>query len=197
MLRHFLLIAVILGAHTAAAQDKEKPKPVTTKVTLEPKIDYHQPGAPMPRLDLITFDTLKHSKKYYRHHKEAIDTTMRKLTDKDFDNKGNLIVMMFNPTCGHCEDQTDQFEKNISLFSNTRLVMLSNLTMKTYMPDFIKNHHVKDYPAISIGMDNADFIKETFLYSALPQINVYSKDRKLIKIYNGEVKIDSLKQYID
>ena len=47
-----------------------------------------------------------------------------------------------------------------------------------------------------MGLDSANFINSVFLYKTLPQINIYSPERKLLKIFNGDVAIDSLKRYI-
>ena len=118
------------------------------------------------------------------------------MTDKDLDNRGNLLVMMFNPTCSHCQDETVVLEKNIFLFKKTELVFLANPVMKAYLPDYVNMLHVGEYPSIHVGIDSSDFINKVFLYQSLPQINIYDKHRKLVKIYNGEVAIDSLKQYI-
>ncbi|NDA64813.1 MAG: hypothetical protein EBX50_22730, partial [Chitinophagia bacterium] len=133
------------------------------------------------------------------HHEEAPDTALvytKIITDKNVPAKGNLFLMIFNPTCGHCEDQTDQFIKNISLFNKSNLVLVTNPVMRGYLPDFIKNHHIKDHPQIQVGVDSSGYISNTFLYGSLPQINIYNSDLKLIKMYQGEVVIDSLKQYI-
>ncbi|MBC7552565.1 MAG: hypothetical protein H7257_01160 [Taibaiella sp.] len=195
MLRQLIVFSAILLSTAATGQVKDNIVPAKAAET---KTDYHQPGSPMPALHVATFDTLKRSKRFLRQHEGDSSVPLTKvLHAKDFDNKGNLIVMMFNPTCGHCEDQTDRFEKNTALFVNTRLLLLANLTMKAYLPDFIKNHKINNYPMFTIGMDNGDFIKETFLYQSLPQINIYDKNRKLVRMYNGEVPMDSLKQFID
>ncbi len=114
----------------------------------------------------------------------------------DFDNGANLFVMMFNPTCSHCEDETELLEKNISVFKKSKIILMANPMMWDYLPNFMKSFHVLDYPTITAGSDSS-FINKVFLYQTLPQINIYDKDRKLIKTYNGEVMIDSLKKYAE
>ena len=74
---------------------------------------------------------------------------------------------------------------------------MANPGMKQYLPDFINRQHLYEYPAFQIGIDSSDFINKIYLFQMLPQINIYDHDRKLIKTYNGEVPIDSLKQYIE
>ena len=75
--------------------------------------------------------------------------------------------------------------------------MIANKYMQAYLLNFVRSINVEDYPAIIIGTDSINFIDKIFLYSALPQINIYDGNRKLIKTYTGEVVIDSLKKYIE
>ena len=206
MIRVLITVFCLTGTLFAAAQQTNSKDSTASKKEVVTPIDYHQPDAPMPRLKLVTLDTLskefsgKALRKLNKKSSKAMGyaSVTRIITNKDIDSRGNIFTMMFNPTCGHCEDQTEIMKKNIDLFQHSRLYLVANANMKTYLPDFIKNHKTHDfYPIMTVGMDSADFIKETFLYGALPQINIYSKDHKLIKSYNGEVSIDSLKQYID
>lgn len=199
MLKNLFLAVVLLAFVPGIAQT------TTDKV----EKDYHEPGAEMPAFKLVTFDSVdyKLSKKerieMKKNHQPDVKFVKRGkiLTERDFDNKGNLIVMMFNPLCGHCEDQTDMIARNATVFTeggkDTRVILMANTNMVTYLPDFIKNHKVNQYPVFKIGMDSSGFIKETFLYSALPQINIYDKNRKLLKIYTGGVRMDSLLQYVE
>jgi len=140
--------------------------------------EYKTIGAPLPDLRIIT-------------------SKNQEITNNTVKNKANLIVMLFNPTCGHCEDETAMLEKNMYLFKETKLLMAAAPMMGPYLENFEHTYKPGDYPQILIGIDSNHLIDRTFLYQALPQINVYDKKRKLIKIFSGETPIDSLKQYIE
>lgn len=194
-----LLLAFTTLAATAQQKNANQPKPVPKP---EEKIDYERIGSPMPPLLLVTLDTFPPGKKQDKLIKRTpglmrSPQNTKVYSDKYFDNNANLIVMMFNPTCGHCEDQADRFSGKIDSFGKTRLILLANQQMKVYLPNFIKNHHTTDHPAVmTVGYDSTDFIKNTFLYQALPQINIYSPDRKLIRTFSGNVQMDTLMQYM-
>lgn len=200
MIRKIFFAGFMMVTTMAVAQQKNAGDPKPKKA--EEKIEYDHLGAPMPQLWMITLDTMPPTKKENKMMKKTPGMmrsadNKRMYTDKYYDNKANLIVMMFNPTCGHCEDQTERFIKNIDTFKKSKLVLLANPQMKQYLPNFVKNHHIADYPGvISLGYDSTDFIKNTFLYQALPQINIYSADRKLIRTFSGNVLMDTLVQYI-
>jgi len=202
MLHKILVIAMALLSCGAYAQDKKVIAPAAP--AKEEKIDYTKVGAPMPPIRLVTLDTLSAAAqaKIAKKKRNPTDTThrqhiTREYNEDEFANRSNLLVMIFNPNCGHCEDQTERFIKNLDMFNRTRFVMMCVPATQEYLPGFIKNHKVKEYDKITIGIDSSDFVKKTFLYSALPQINIYDRHRKLIKAYSGEVVIDSLRQYVD
>lgn len=104
--------------------------------------------------------------------------------------------MMFNPTCGHCEDVTLMLEKNLDLFKDNQLVLISGAAMMPYLDYFQATTKVFDYPRIRVGVDSAGTIEKTFVYNALPQINVYDKQGRLQKIFSQQITIDSLKPYL-
>jgi protein-disulfide isomerase len=208
----FFLSFLFVAANTFAQQGKTTEKQA-------PEIDYKQPGAPLPRFKVLLYqDTSKktmaetkagqesitnesrQSRKRKKHSVDGYDASApasgKYLTEANLADDVNFLVMMFNPTCGHCQDETVMLEKNISLFKKSRIIMLATPVMYPYLHDFVAMQHVNDYPQISVGIDSSRFMDNAFIYGALPQINVYSGDRKLLKIYNGEVSIDSLKQYI-
>jgi len=74
--------------------------------------------------------------------------------------------------------------------------MVADQLTRPYLPLFVKSFHIAEYPSIYIGFDVSNFIKELFLYQPLPQVNIYSADRKLLRTFTGEIVIDSLKRYI-
>jgi hypothetical protein len=194
-------IAILLPALLWAQTDVK-----TTENATLPNIDYKQAGAPMPPFMFMSYnDTTPAArkpevmaKKYTPQQlaeRTANDYTF--MNEADFDNKGNLFVMMFNPTCSHCEDVTFMLEKNATLFKKTKVVLLANRMMNMYIPYFAERHQIAYHPFMYIGYDSSRFIDNAYLYQALPQINIYGPDRKLIKTYAGEVPMDTLKKYID
>jgi len=113
-------------------------------------------------------------------------------------NGSNLLVMMFNPTCDHCEEQTRILESNIALFQKSKILMVSGPMMVPLLSYFDANTHISQYPTATVTVDSAAVISRLFNYVALPQINIYSgKDLRLLKTFNGVTPIDSLKAYIE
>jgi hypothetical protein len=175
MLRKLLILTLLLcNLHVAAQKNKQKAVPDPMSVL---PVNYREPGSILPPMNVMTMDN-------------------KKITNADVANDANFFLMLFNPTCDHCERQTDSLREHIGLFKKSKLVLVATPITKTYVPSFIQGHKLENYPQIQVGIDSA-LCDRTFVYMSLPQINIYNKDRVLIKIFSGNVAIDSLKKYIE
>ena len=222
MIRPVLVIFLVFISLLSIAQNKGAT--ALSKITDSasgPKIDYTQVGAPMPPFKVMVFrDTAKINPgtclpisvaSNSEHKGKGKKTPKLKnkggnvniadykeyITNDDFNNKANLFVMIFNPNCGHCEDETFLLEKNIGLFKKSRIILMANLVMWDYLPNFSRSLHLGDYPNFILGTVNSDFVNNIFLYKPLPQINIYDHQHKLLKTFTGEVAIDSLSACIE
>ncbi len=205
MLRKLLTFICILGTLFLNAQNKDSVKKTKLKTIETPadiKIDYTAIGADMPPLIGIPVDTLiqngvikKHKKSFLKKKRNTIND-LNIITNKDLKIGANLFVMIFNPTCSHCVEETELLKKNVSLFHKSRLFMVANRSTAIYVTDFVKQRNTRKYPQITVAMDSTNFISQAYLYKALPQINVYDKNHKLLKSFCGDLPIDSLKQFI-
>jgi len=181
MIRKLLIIALLLSGANAFAQHTKantgKAKENAPDTSKSKVIDYKEIGSPLPDFLIQTEDN-----KLY--------------TQDDFNNGANLFVIMFNPTCSHCMDETRTLEKGDSVFKKSKIVFLGKPAVRSYLPKFITDLKTNDYPRMTIGIDSFNVNDKLYLYSLLPQINIYDKSRKLIKVFKGETPIDSLKSYI-
>lgn len=182
-MRKLLIITCLLSTGFVAfgkwQWKKKKKEPQATTVAADSSVDYKQLGAPMPPIRMIT-------------EKKKI------ITEKDVANDANLFVIMFNPTCGHCQDETVLIGKNIKRFRKSKVLLLASPNMESLLSHFEGATNVsKFHPTMQVGLDSADFITKTFRYEALPQINIYDKDRKLVKILNGDIPMKDLEPFIE
>ena len=138
---------------------------------------YKQIGGPMPPIRVV-------------YPKKAV------YTENTLKNDANLFVMIFNPTCEHCEEMAFNLEQSLNLFKKSHIVLMATPGMGPYLEFFENGTKVQKYPKIKMGLDSAGFIERTYNDIMLPQINIYNADRKLIKSFSGITTIDSLKQYI-
>ncbi len=176
MFRNLLIISGLLSITFFAYADKKDKQGAGTSQKSD-SVNYKEIGAPMPQLQL----ELEGGKV---------------LTNKSVQNKANLLVVMYNPLCEHCQEQTSTLIQNIHLFKKTKALYLTTAEMWAYVNLFETATKYSRYPQLVVGIDRSGFGDKVFLYQPLPQINIYDAERKLIKVFTGGVPIDSLKPYI-
>lgn len=185
MQRKLLIILCLTGSvfiSFGQKKKKNKSEAVATTNTDTAKIDYKALGSPMPDIRMLV----------------SKGKTMGSeiITPGSLSKKKNVLVMMFNPTCGHCQDETILFKKHIDAFQQTEMLLIADTVMREYMEFFENVTRASEAPAIKVGLEQTGFINKAFIYKSLPQLNIYDRDRKLVKIFTGDVPIDSLKPYI-
>ena len=93
MFRKLLIITCLSGiVFTTLAQKNRKSKDL---VTIGDQTEYKKTGAPLPDV------------RFYSKEGKYI-------TNKDLANDASLIIMLFNPTCEHCEDQARLFKEYLT-----------------------------------------------------------------------------------
>lgn len=138
--------------------------------------DYKLVGAPLPTMRMV-------------------DSFHKEYNEKSFDSKHNLFLFMFNPTCGHCISMAKLIGDNAKLFSENHIVFMAGPQMMPYLSSFYQATKIGNHPEIKVGIDSAYAIEKIYTYHTLPQLNIYSKERKLIKTFQGDIPLDTLKAY--
>ena len=180
MKRNVLIIACLLGLITIAFGQKKKKKqtenyPVVTNLTIpgtaflrptstatEPKFDYKQMNAPLPKFSIINHES-------------------KDITANVTQSGGNLILMMFNPTCEHCEEETRTFIQNIFLFQKSKILLVAAPNQISNLGYFDATVKFSQYPStLTVAVDSAQLIEKIFTYKTLPQINIY--DAKSLRL---------------
>ena len=179
MARNLFTSLLVLVGYSLSAQNAA---PMPAKFTT----DFTEIGSPLPPFMATTLDPVP-----------GKPGRTKVITDKDVKNDANLFVMIFNPVCEHCEDETFMIEKNIGLFKKSKIVLICNKMQRQYLNNFLLITHNKDYPMIKIGVDSTDYIKKTLTYDQIPQINIYDHNRKLLRVFSGGAPVDSFARYIE
>lgn len=168
MLKKILaLSAALLCLYTLSpAQQKE-----------EAKVSYREIGSVLPPMRVIGRDSLE-------YHAAGV---------KD---GHNFFLVLFNPTCGHCIRMGVAIGEHESDFKDNKVLFLAGGQMMPYMKSFFEQTKLDQHPGIKVGIDSAQAVDRLFSYKTLPQINIYDKNRVLIKSFYGDTPLDSLRRYV-
>jgi peroxiredoxin len=117
--------------------------------------------------------------------------TNSSISKKDLPRNTPILVIYFNPDCEHCQYEAIELRKNIGLFKDVKILMISPATKKEIIT-FFEEYHLKDYPQVVPLMDiNSNFFN-VFGMVMTPLIIIYDKDQHLVKYFKGEARIENV-----
>jgi hypothetical protein len=100
------------------------------------------------------------------------------------------VFFYFDPTCEHCQKQTESIISHRQEFQNVRFYFLSVASQKE-IDSFYRYYHLDEQPNIFVGIDYQFSFYNAFLPSTIPYMAVYNDKRALAKVYNGAADIHS------
>jgi len=117
--------------------------------------------------------------------------SVTKINTQNVANAKRTILMYVSPDCEHCHNMTTELLKNIHLFRDVQIYMLSPLAL-TDLKEFYNSFHLGDYKNIIVGRDYGFAFDKIFNAPTFPCTVIYNKDKKLVKMYRGEISIDKI-----
>ncbi len=102
-----------------------------------------------------------------------------------------VIMMFFNPDCDHCQRETKELLAYKEELKDIQIVMVSSLSF-TSIKDFYKEYNIASMPGVSMGQDINYALRLKFRPTNFPGIYVYDANRKLVKVYAGNVAVPTI-----
>ncbi len=127
-----------------------------------------------------------------------VDYNGTRMSDKDFKEKENLVLFLINPTCGHCMEMGHRMDSLGRIWTNTAFLFVVAQDLKSYIPGYINGAALEKHSPDYVVADAANLIDTLFEYrkDGLPQINIYNRDRKLVKKFYSTTPVDSIIAYL-
>jgi thiol-disulfide isomerase/thioredoxin len=102
-----------------------------------------------------------------------------------------LIIFYVRPDCPHCQQETNECISNIKSLKAFEILFLTSATQKD-TKEYAKKYHLDDYKNITVGRDFENSFIRVFRPTYVPYIAIYDTQKKLIKIYDGEVSFENI-----
>ena len=112
-------------------------------------------------------------------------------TREDLKKNTPTVFFVFSPDCDHCQHETENLKKNIKLFKNAQVVMVSYLPWQD-IKKFYADYNIANYPQITMARDTKFFFPVFFKVRNLPSIFIYDKKGKFKKALEGSVKMSDI-----
>lgn len=186
-----LSISLLIGFTCFADKKKSKPKTNVVKKTEESSSD----GT------MVTANTEMQTSDNYKNKLEntRIDAPLfafkcsdikNTTIDQDKFNDRNLVVMLYNPDCGHCMEVARKILEILPEHKDTRLLLMSGENTTPAIPEFMKTLGIsEDSENITIALISKETTEAIFEYNGIPQVMVYGQERLLRKVYYKDIDI--------
>lgn len=120
----------------------------------------------------------------------AIDSTLI-LFNKSMCPDSSLVLIYFEPDCEHCQREAKSITGNIHRLGKTRLYWITN-SAESDVNTFFRLFHLSGFSNCVVGLDNKYSFYRAYLPESVPYIAIYNSKKKLVKLYRGEVGIESI-----
>lgn len=110
----------------------------------------------------------------------------------EFDNRKPTVIIYFHPECEHCQYEASEIMRNSRQFEATNLIMITPDDSIKRLEDFASKYHLWEVDNLAILIDRKREFKKRFGSAVLPSVFIYGTDRKLVKTYKGETKIEAI-----
>jgi len=117
-------------------------------------------------------------------------------TQNTLKEEKQIIIMLFNPECDHCQKQLELL-LSIPEVAQAELVLSSIETIEKNNV-FYKKNHLENYPFVHLGKDYKYLFGKYFRPTTIPVLAFYNKKREFVLINQGnatkKVIVNALKE---
>ncbi len=108
---------------------------------------------------------------------------------------GSFILILFQPDCDHCQREAQEFQKNLTAFSNYTLYFVSSAAIPE-TEAFAKQYGLSGHTNVKFGVTTVEHILNNFGAISAPSMYIYNGSGQLVKKFNGETDIQQIVEAI-
>lgn len=127
---------------------------------------------------------------------QVVTVDEKAVFDTDLPKGKPVLLLLFNPGCGHCVDVGKALRDSMGKLKNVTLLFVTAQNQIAELPRYVQETGLGGFPNVIIAADNTNLQKYLFEYNGMPQIMVYGKDRVLQKTFYKYASTDSLLHYL-
>ncbi len=101
------------------------------------------------------------------------------------------VVIIFSPTCSHCQHQAEEITSHIGDFKDVNFIFSTSYDVKD-MKQYISDYGLDKFPNITVGHDKGYNMGSFYKIQSLPGIFVYDKKGQFITNFETNVKAQTL-----
>ncbi len=107
------------------------------------------------------------------------------------------VLVIFSPVCQHCEQVLNELKTRTADFKGAQFVFILEERQKPYLKDFLARTQLQQHSFFrNLGTDASNLIYDIYTYQALPQVNVYNRQGRLVHTFTSTIPLDSVQALI-
>lgn len=110
--------------------------------------------------------------------------------------KKPVMLILFSPSCEHCQKETQELVDHMDQFRDITIVMATSMPFGA-MLDFRKKYGLDKFSNIIVGQDTHYFLFSFYQNRNLPLMAFYNKKKELISAVEGGLPINRIREEFD
>jgi thiol-disulfide isomerase/thioredoxin len=123
------------------------------------------------------------------------DFELKSVTDSLFSSsklpKQPIALIFFHPECDICQAELEQLLKMKEEFAKISILLVTHASEKE-SKDFYIMMNLAEIPNIQLLLDTNYELHQKYFIKSIPSIYLYDSEKKLIKYFIGEIKMNVL-----
>ncbi len=112
-------------------------------------------------------------------------------TKNDLPKDKAVLLMLFNPSCSHCQEETEAITSHIADFKNVHIVMCTPMPLDSMLA-FREKYKLTRFKNITVTQDSKMMMPTYFMISSLPYLAFYDRKKQLMGTHEGSITIEKL-----
>ncbi|HVN59275.1 MAG TPA: TlpA disulfide reductase family protein [Bacteroidales bacterium] len=110
--------------------------------------------------------------------------------------EGPVILVYFNPECDHCQFQIEELSHNLDSFPGLKIILVSPAD-RDLVSVFLEGRFKNPGLNVTVLFDDSLKFESCFGKQSVPSLFIYDKKLRLVRLFNGEVKSETLTKYLE
>lgn len=115
----------------------------------------------------------------------------------EFDNRKPTVIIYFNPECEHCQYEASEIGKQAGQFAKANMILITPDDSAKRVEAFAAKYHLWEVDNMTILLDREKQFKNRFGTAVFPSTFIYGSDKKLVKMFRGETRMDAIMKIIN
>jgi peroxiredoxin len=107
------------------------------------------------------------------------------------------VIIYFNPECEHCQYEATEIGRQPKRFAKTNMILITPDDSTKRIEAFADKYKLWQVDNLVILFDRNGQFKKQFGTSVVPSVFIYGANKRLLKQFSGEVKMEAVLKIID